>query len=136
MKDLTRLYRDTIRQHAADPAGFRREIGATHENELDNPLCGDRIRLQLRIAEDRVEAAAFDGEACAICMASASLLCQTVPGHPVSYLVRRREELVAVLNGRGEMNDSDTLKPLLGVRAYPSRIRCATLPWAAAVEAL
>lgn len=136
MKELTQLYRDAIRKHAADPTGFQQDIGATHERELDNPLCGDRVRVKLRIAGNQVEAAAFDGEACTICMASASLLCQSVPGHPVSYLVRRRDELVAVLNGQGELNDDDTLNPLLGVRAYPSRIRCATLPWAAAVEAL
>ena len=86
MNDIGRLYRDTIKQHAADPVGYRQEIDATHQYEEYNPLCGDRILVQLRIADKRVEAAAFDGEACAICMASASLLCDNTPGHPVSRL--------------------------------------------------
>lgn len=136
MNGLTSLYRETIRQHAAEPSGFRVPIDATHRHEADNPLCGDRILVQLRVGNGTIEAAAFDGEACAICMASASLLCQTVPGKTVKRFRELHDQLYAALAEDGELEGAKALKPLLGVRPYPSRIRCATLPWAAARDAL
>jgi len=136
VSDIERLYLDTIKQHAANPVGYREKIDATHHHEEYNPLCGDRILVQLRIAGKRVEAAAFDGEACAICMASASLLCATAPGKPVSQLEDLHDRLQAVLSSGDDISGIDELSPLLGVRPFPSRIRCATLPWSAARKAL
>jgi len=136
MNGLSNLYRETIRQHAAEPVGFRRQIDATHRHEAYNPLCGDRIEIQLRIVNGAVEAAAFDGEACAICMASASLLCDTTPGQPVGYLETLHDRLHAALEKGHDLDGAEALKPLLGVMPYPSRIRCATLPWTAAIGAL
>jgi nitrogen fixation NifU-like protein len=136
VSDLSGLYLDQIKQHAADPVGFRQDIQPTHQHEDYNPLCGDRILLQLRIKSGKVEAAAFDGEACAICLASASLLCKNIPGHPTTHLQRLYEELCEALAGQQESIDIEALYPLLGVRPYPSRIRCATLPWSAACKAM
>lgn len=136
MNDLSRLYRETIKQHAADPVGFRCEIDATHQNEADNPLCGDRISIRLQISDGQVQAAAFDGEACAICMASASLLCENTPGKAVGHLEELHDRLQAALSGDGEIDGIEVLLPLLGVKPYPSRIRCATLPWSAASKSL
>lgn len=134
--DLSRLYRETIRRHAASPVGYRRKIHPTHQHEEHNPLCGDRILLQLRLSAELVEAAAFDGEACAICMASASLLCEQVRGQSIDLLRRLHDQLHEALGGEELLQDLEVLKPLLGVRLYPSRIRCATLPWTAAIKAL
>jgi nitrogen fixation NifU-like protein len=136
MSDLNRLYLEAIRKHAAHPVGFGQEIEPTHQHEEYNPLCGDRIRVQLRISSGQIEAAAFQGEACAICMASASLLCECIPGHPVEHLQTLRRRLTESLEGKDLSDDIETLKPLLGVRPYPSRIRCATMPWSAACAAL
>jgi nitrogen fixation NifU-like protein len=136
MNDIGRLYRDTIKQHAADPVGYRQEIDATHQYEEYNPLCGDRILVQLRITDNQVVAAAFDGEACAICMASASLLCDNTPGKPVSRLEDHHDRLQTALDCIDDIEGIDELAPLLGVRPFPSRIRCATLPWTAARKAL
>lgn len=136
MSDLPGLYRESIRQHAADPVGYRRVIDATHRFEADNPLCGDRILVQLRIENGLIAAAAFDGAGCAICMASASLLCDTVPGMAVNQLEALHDRLHEALEGEGDLDGADELKPLLGVKPYPSRIRCATLPWSAARSAL
>ena len=136
MNDIARLYRDVIKQHAANPVGYRLQINTTHQHEEYNPLCGDRILMQLQITEDRVVAAAFDGEACAICMASASLLCDIVPGKPVSHLDELHHLLQAALENEPDTGGIEELKPLLGVKRYPSRIRCATLPWLAASRAL
>jgi nitrogen fixation protein NifU and related proteins len=146
--NLTALYRDSIRRHAAEPTGFRRPIAATHRHEAYNPLCGDRIEIGLRVAGDTIEEAAFDGEACAICMASASMLCGLAPGRTVAVLRQLSDDLHRALAAPVGAASAATptrsrlkpllheLEPLLGVRPYPSRVRCATLPWTAAVEAL
>jgi len=135
--DLTHLYRDTIKHHATHPVGYRQQIDATHQHEEYNPLCGDRILILLRVNEDRLEAAAFEGEACAICMASASLLCEHAPGRTVSHFQEMHDGLHAALGRDGTPGAGDeALNPLLGVKPYPSRIRCATLPWSAARQAL
>jgi nitrogen fixation NifU-like protein len=165
--DLRYLYRDAIRQHSSNPVGYRRDIDATHRHEEYNPQCGDRIDVLLRVAGERVEAAAFDGEACAICMASASLLCSLAPGRSVSELEAMGAgvqealnepvgspvgaALAAIGSDEGRAKESrlkpllqeslqpllhPDLHPLLGVRPYPSRVRCATLPWSAARRAL
>ena len=136
--DLTALYRDAIREHAANPVGYEQAIDATHEHEADNPLCGDRIHVRLRVVDAVLEAAAFDGQACAICLASASLLCELAPGMPLQRFHRLHEALHAALTGAGNADTEidSALHPLLGVRPYPSRIRCATLPWSAAAKAL
>jgi nitrogen fixation NifU-like protein len=135
VEDLARLYLDAIRLHAANPTGFRRPIEATHRHECLNPLCGDRVELMLKVAGATIEQAAFDGEACAICLASASLLCETIEGESVEHFMDRREALVEALKADGP-DPEEALKPLLGVRPYPSRVRCATLPWTAASRAL
>jgi nitrogen fixation NifU-like protein len=136
VNDISYLYREAIKQHAADPVGYRLKISATHQHEGYNPLCGDRILMQLQITEDLVVAAAFDGEACAICMASASLLCEIVPGKPVGQLDELHDRLQAALDNNPDTGGIEELKPLLGVKRYPSRIQCATLPWLTASKAL
>jgi len=137
---LAQLYRDTIRRHAAEPVGYRVPIDATHRHEEYNPLCGDRIEVGLRVHGGRIEAAAFDGEACAICKASASLLCELAPGRAPLELLQLSRALQQGLGLRNETGAGDELapqlQPLLGVRPYPSRVRCATLPWTAALRAL
>lgn len=134
--ELQSLYLDVIRKHAADPVGLGLEIEPTHQHEEYNPQCGDRILIKLRIAAGQIEAAAFEGEACAICMASASLLCECVPGRESTYLLDLRRDLESMLKTGEESVEAETLTPLRGVRPYPSRIRCATLPWSAACAAL
>jgi nitrogen fixation NifU-like protein len=136
VNDLNALYREAIKRHAANPTGYRQEINATHQFEEYNPLCGDRILMQMRISQEQVKAAAFNGEACAICMASASLLCEHTPGKSVGHLQDLHDRLLTALNSDQRIDGIDPLRPLFGVKSYPSRIRCATLPWTAASKAL
>lgn len=141
---LAKLYREVILAHAAKPVGHGVHIDATHSAEGHNPLCGDRITVHLAIADRNIAAAAFDGEACAICLASASLLCAQLPGRPVSAAAETLAAFSAALDrndaGDGIGNESaacpDFMVPMLGVRAYPARMACATLPWEAATQAL
>ncbi|MBT8056207.1 MAG: iron-sulfur cluster assembly scaffold protein [Gammaproteobacteria bacterium] len=136
MNDLKSLYRDTVRRHANDPAGYRREIDATHHCEKLNPQCGDRVEIYLRVEQGRVADIAFDGEACALCMASASLMCGMLPGNPVDHLETLCSELGQALNSVDEPDPSSPLAPLYGVRPYPSRKQCVLLPWQTALDAV
>lgn len=136
MNTLQTLYRDTIRRHAARPVGYRRAIEATHRCEGHNPQCGDRVEILLKLECGVIGDIAFDGEACAICMASASLLCENLAGRAASAAVAMKDALEVSLTGVEEPADDDPLAALLGVRPYPSRIQCATLPWETAVKAL
>ena len=136
MNDLQALYRETIRRHAKQPVGRDAEIRATHHHELFNAQCGDRVDVRLRLCGETIEAAAFEGEGCAICMASASLLCEHLPGTTRSSAQRLHEALLALLAGKLEAEDAGALAPLAGVRPFPSRVQCATLPWRAAMQAL
>ena len=134
--DPAEFYRETVLRHSVKPVGFRSDIGATHRAECYNPLCGDRVTVMLRLDGEAVTAAAFDAEACAICMASASMLCAHAPGRTRGDIVATSGWLKVLLSGNdGPGGDSD-LRSLAGVRRYPSRIRCALLPWEAAVKAL
>jgi len=136
VSQLSSLYQDTIRRHAADPTGYRRPIDATHRHQADNPLCGDRILVLMRIIQDEITEVSFDGEACAICMASASMLCEMLPGQPMARVEELHDQLQRALEGEGDLGGAEALEPLLGVKPYPGRIRCATLPWSAARRAL
>jgi nitrogen fixation NifU-like protein len=135
-RELADFYRETVLRHSVEPVGFQADILATHENEQYNPLCGDRVLLRFQVAGDKIEAAAFDGAACAICMASASLLCEDAAGKKVSHVHATHDWLQKALKGKEETQGPQSLQALLGVRRYPSRIKCAMLPWIAAVKAL
>ena len=143
-EDLSRLYRETVMRHAREPVGYGQSIGSTHRHEEHNPQCGDRIVMKFRIAGERIEAAAFEGEACAICMASASMLCEELAEGSVRDLAGMHDAQLLALGVRVSGDDDGMQWPaptaqlgaLLGVKKYPSRIRCATLPWSAALRAV
>jgi len=132
---LKDLYREAILKHAAKPAGYRRPVAATHRCEGHNPFCGDRVEIMVQLAGDVVQDVGFDGEACSICLASASLLCEQVRGVSVDDLLELKARLEHALGG-SEEDEIGALSPLLGVRPYPSRIQCALLPWQTAERAL
>jgi nitrogen fixation NifU-like protein len=123
-------------QHARQPVGRGKVIRATHKNEQFNHLCGDHIILSLQVENEVVMDAAFEGEACAICTASASLLCKHAAGQTVQEIQETRSWLESALHGSVDSAEHEMLLPLLGVRSYPSRIRCALLPWDALAGAL
>jgi nitrogen fixation NifU-like protein len=132
---LASLYRETVLTNAAAPHGHLKPITPTHQAELDNPLCGDRILMQLELEGDHIANAAFEGEACAICLASASLLCRHMPGQDKDMPARSLAAFNASL-GHDEGDCPEFLRAMRGVAAYPMRIACAALPWEAAIEAI
>ncbi len=138
--DLRELYRELILDHARSPRHFGRLENATHEAAGINPLCGDKLRLYLQVDDDnRIEDTSFEGTGCAISVASASLLTDTIIGQPVDKAEAYFESVTKRLT-HGEPAELDQnlekLRALDGVREFPSRVKCATLAWHALHSAL
>jgi nitrogen fixation NifU-like protein len=141
--DVRELYRELILDHARNPRHFGKLDNATHCAEGINPLCGDKLRLYLRVNDDHsIDAAGFEGSGCAISVASASLLTDLIIGLPASeaqnYFTAVTQRLTSLDTNTAEPVSIDLgkLKALDGVREYPSRVKCATLAWHAMNSAL
>ncbi len=139
--DMQDLYRDLILDHSRNPRHFGRLSDATHTADGINPLCGDKLRLYLRVDnEGRIESSSFEGSGCAISVASASLMADTVTGLPVEQAEACFEEITQRLQTGRTNNDTgpglEKLRALDGVRDFPARIKCATLAWHALHSAL
>lgn len=133
---MAQFFREVILAHALTPVGRDKPIEATHRAERDNPLCGDHVVVRLRIEGDNITDAAFSGEACSVCMAASSLLCEHAPGMTVVQLRQHQISFCAALDDAGNRAPCpDYLAPMLGLRAFPARTACAALPWETAVEA-
>jgi len=132
--DIRDLYQEVILDHSRRPRNFGRLADANCEAEGDNPLCGDRVHIYLRIEGDRVTEARFEGRGCAISMASASLMTDMLRGLALDEVRALFQHFHAVVT-HGESAeacdwiDLDKLNVLSGVREYPVRIKCATLAW-------
>lgn len=135
--ELRELYRDLILDHARHPRHFGRLGAATHEAAGINPLCGDKLHLYLEVDDRKiVKDASFEGSGCAISVASASLLTDAVIGLNCDTALARRHDVTRALRGDADGSDLGKLQALLGVREFPSRVKCATLAWHALGGAL
>lgn len=132
---LKDLYREVVLKNANDPCGFEVDIDATHRADGHNAVCGDSIYLLFRVVNGVIEEAAFHGASCAICMASASLLCRHLPGQPLEHIVEGRDGYAASIRTGEEEGCPAFLQPMIRVRRYPARVECAMLPWDTAVKA-
>jgi nitrogen fixation NifU-like protein len=139
MPGLEDLYREIILDHYRNPRHHQTVDPADRVIEANNPLCGDEIDLSYRLADGTVAAIGFTGRGCSISQASASMLCEAVTGLSVDEASRLAERFRAMLTGDGSSGDGDDigdLEALRGVRAYPVRVKCATLVWNALIEGL
>jgi nitrogen fixation NifU-like protein len=127
-RDLTALYQQIVLEHSRHPRNRRRPGRVDREAEGHNPLCGDKVRVYLCLRDATLEDVAFEATGCAICLASASLMTEAVQGQatPAARATIEAFEKALAGNGAGLAGD---LAALGGVSQYPSRIRCATLPW-------
>jgi len=133
MSDLRELYQEVILDHHRKPRNFGTLENASHRGEGYNPLCGDRITLYLRIENDTIADVAFEGSGCAICTASASVMTEALKGRSVAQATTLFGLFHDVVTGSPDATpDAEELGKLavfFGVREYPVRIKCATLPW-------
>lgn len=133
--ELRELYRELILDHARSPRHYGELEGATHTADGINPLCGDKLKVYLRVNKaGKIEGVAFEGSGCAISVASASLLMETVHGLSTGQAKERSAAVVSSLAGKaGQVTAQDLgkLAALQGVKEFPARVKCATLAWRA-----
>jgi nitrogen fixation NifU-like protein len=128
MSELNELYREVILDHNRAPRNFAELPDADRVIDAVNPLCGDRLTLYVRLEDGNVADIGFKGTGCAISVASSSLMTERVKGTPVADSLELFEQVHAMLTGNAEpTEDLDKLVALAGVRAYPTRVKCASL---------
>jgi len=141
--DLRELYQDIILDHGRHPRNFRALEQPTHLAKGHNPLCGDRVTVYLAMDGDRIGDVSFQGRGCAISTAAASLMTEVLKGKTVDEAKALFARFHAEVTGGDPVEvsealaeDSERLEPLTGVKAYPARVKCATLAWHAFEAAL
>jgi len=130
MSELSELYQQVILDHNKKPRNFRKIESPSHTAEGHNPLCGDQLTIYLDLENDEVKDVSFEGTGCAISKASASMMTQAVKG-------KSKQQVEELFKGFHSMVTDDEATPealgnlriFEGVREFPVRVKCATLPW-------
>lgn len=131
--NLDTLYRQVIMDHYKSPRNKGNLDGSVLIAEMNNPSCGDRIEVHIKINDDQViEDIKFDGEGCSISMASASMMTQAIKGQKLEDALKMSELFSQMMLGQeidsGPLELGD-IEALQGVSQFPARINCATLGW-------
>ena len=132
MADSKQLYQEVILDHNKKPRNWGVLADATHRAEGHNPLCGDHLTLTLKLAGDAVDAVKFQGESCAICKASASMMTTAVKGKgkdDAEQMIREFRDMATGQLDAQAPNHLGRLTVFAGVRDLPTRVKCAILPW-------
>jgi nitrogen fixation NifU-like protein len=133
MSELSELYQQVILDHNKKPRNFRKLETANHSAEGFNPLCGDQLTVYLNLEDDTVKEVGFEGSGCAISKAAASMMTQAVKGKSKEQAENLFQEFHSMVTGEldeeTEENNLGNLKIFAGVREFPVRVKCATLPW-------
>jgi nitrogen fixation NifU-like protein len=131
--DSKQLYQEVILDHNRKPRNWGKLEDASHRAEGLNPLCGDHIWVTLKIDDDTVESVAFEGQSCAICKASASMMTTNVKGKRVPEIEQLIREFREMATGQLDVarmpNHLGRLAVFAGVKDLPARVKCAILPW-------
>ena len=137
--DLRDLYQEVILDHGKNPRNFRRPDTFTAEAVGNNPMCGDALVVYLSVDGDNtITDVAFQGQGCAISVASASIMTELLKGAPVDRADEIYQAFHAICTGEREAEDvllefdeetGERLMMLSGVREFPMRVKCATLAW-------
>lgn len=142
MSDLRDLYQEVILDHVRRPRNSGALAGASHRADGDNPLCGDKVTIFLSVEDGRITDVRFQGRGCAISLASASLMTEAIKGKTEADVRAMFERFHTGLTAKDEedaanaLADLDKLAVFSGVREFPVRVKCATLPWHTLVAAL
>lgn len=130
MADLRELYQEMVLDHGRHPRNFRVPEGANHQAEGYNPLCGDKLTLDLRVEDGVVQDVGFQGSGCAISTAAASIMTEVVKGKTVAEVEAMFEGFHALVTGQPVAVELPRkLGIFSGVAAFPMRVKCATLAW-------
>ena len=137
--ELDGMYQEILLEHSRDPHNFGALDAADIHCEGFNPLCGDRICIDLKLAGDQKTATEirFKGQACSICMASASILTDEAAGKTLSDVQIRIQDFRDLMQGKKPVDEFEgDITSLAGVKRFPVRIKCALLPWTTLNEAI
>ena len=133
MSELSDLYQEVILEHNKSPRNFREIEDADQTADGNNPLCGDALRVYVKMNGDTVEDVSFKGSGCAISKASASMMTQTVKGRTKEEAEVLFDEFHRMVTGGLDPEAEEThlgkLKIFSGVLEFPARVKCASLSW-------
>ena len=137
--DLRDLYQEIILEHSRKPKNAGTLEDADSMANGNNPLCGDRIAVYVKLDDGRITDARFDARGCAISIASASMMTDMLIGKTIEEAKAEQVRFTEMVTSKEDpdLAEDDQLAALMGVRKFPTRIKCATLPWhtlAAAVD--
>ena len=132
--ELRDLYQQVILDHYRKPKNFRGVPNRNRVAEGFNPLCGDRVKVELQLGENgSIDDIGFTGSGCAICTASASMMTESVRGRSAAEAEALFQGFHRLVTGQDEADrlaeELGKLAVFAGVREFPVRIKCATLPW-------
>jgi len=135
--NLKQLYQDIILEHGKSPRNLGKCEGYSHEAKGYNPLCGDKVHVYLKLDnEKKVESLTFEGEGCAISLASASIMTELIKGKSINDAKDIMNAFLNMIKNTSEIQsnhlDEDQktkLMSLSGVKQFPMRVKCATLSW-------
>jgi nitrogen fixation protein NifU and related proteins len=139
MSSLVELYQNVILEHNRSPRNFRVMENADRRADGNNPICGDSITVWLKLDDGRITDASFNGMGCAISRASASLMTSALKGKSRNEAEELFQRFHRMVTGGPSPDDAETLGKLAvfsGVSAFPTRVKCASLPWHALKAAL
>ena len=142
--DLKELYQEIILDHGKSPRNKGICDGYNHNAQAHNPLCGDKIHVYLKLdSEQKVMDISFEGEGCAISLASASILTETLKGRDLAFTKKVSEDFLNMVKNKTKITVNSltedqitTITSLSGVQQFPMRVKCATMAWHTFLSAL
>jgi len=142
--ELKELYQEIILDHGKNPRNKGKCNGYSHEAQAHNPLCGDKVHIYLKLdTEKKVIDMTFEGEGCAISLASASILTETLKGKDLNFTKKVTEDFLNMVKNKTKItlnslteDQITTITSLSGVQQFPMRVKCATMVWHTFISAL
>ena len=142
--ELKELYQEIILDHAKNPRNKGKCEGYNHDAKAHNPLCGDKVHIYLKLDKDKnISGLSFEGEGCAISLASASILTDILKGRDLQFSKKVTDDFLNMLKNKSKItlnslseDQITTISSLSGVQEFPMRIKCATMAWHTLLSAL
>jgi len=141
--DIKELYQEIVLDHGKNPRNKNKCEGFNKDAKGHNPLCGDKVHVYLKSdSKNKVEDISFEGEGCAISMASASIMTEIIKGKEFNVAKKILEHFINMLKEGSKISinslsddENTTMMSLSGVKRFPMRVKCATLAWHTFIQA-
>jgi nitrogen fixation NifU-like protein len=141
--ELRELYQEIILDHGKNPRNKGKCNGYSHDAGAHNPLCGDKVHIYLKLNEKKIVDISFEGEGCAISLASASILTDILKGQDLSFTKKLTEDFLNMIKNKKKISlnsleddQMTTITSLSGVQEFPMRVKCATMVWHTLLSAI